>query len=48
MTSFIIITKDVIENLQEVFGIFATMPEKVMNLPGTRTVPVFDKFLQTV
>ena len=48
MFNFVIMMKDVIENLQEVFGIFATMPEKVMNLPGTRTVPVFDKFLQTV
>lgn len=48
MFDFVIMMKDVIENLQEVFGIFATMPEKVMNLPGTRTVPVFDKFLQTV
>ena len=48
MFNFVIMMKDVIENLQEVFGIFAIMPEKVMNLPGTRTVPVFDKFLQTV
>ena len=48
MFNFVIMMKDVIENLQEVFGIFATMPEKVMNLPGTRTAPVFDKFLQTV
>ena len=48
MFDFVIMMKDVIENLQEVFGMFATMPEKVMNLPGTSTVPVFDKFLQTV
>ena len=46
MFDFVIMMKSVVENSHEMFGIFSTIPEKVMILPGL--VPVFEKFIQSV
>ena len=46
MFQFVTTMKDIIENREEMFGIFSKMPEKVMVLPGLKTV--FNKFINSV
>ena len=44
MFQFAVMMKDVIEDHDEMFGIFSRIPEKVMILPGLNSV--FEKFIQ--
>ena len=46
MFQFVVMMKDAVGDPKKMFGIFASVPEKVMVLPGL--VPVFDEFIQNV
>ena len=46
MFQFVTTMKDIIENQEEMFGSFSKMPEKVMVLPGLKTV--FNKFINSL
>lgn len=46
MFEFVVSMKDVIEDPHKIFGIFVNKPEKIMILPGLKTV--FEKFIELV